>query len=243
MLKILFKYIFTFIFFIIFGIFLLDYIILPSYVGYNNESYLPDVRGESLEKSTYQLNKLGFKTDLIIVPFAENIKPGTVTKMFPRAFTKVKKGRTINLTVAGKDQDIEMPNLLNLSLRNTKLILSELGIGIDTIIYEYDNSIDEGFVTFHLPKKGDLIKSSSKISFGVSLGVPPDYYIIPDITNLSLLRAKEQIISNGLRLGNLTYEYQPDLLPNTIIDQNMTPGMRVSFPASINLTVSTIKEN
>ena len=40
----------------------------------------------------------------------------------------------------------------------------------------------------------------------------------------------------------IIYEYQPELLPNTVIEQNMTVGMRVSFPASINLLVSTVNE-
>ena len=80
------------------------------------------------------------------------------------------------------------------------------------------------------------------MTLGISRGQPPDYYIIPDIVNLSLNRAKNEIFSKGLRLGHIYYEFQPDLLPNTVIDQNMTAGMRVSFPVSINLTVSTTRE-
>ena len=46
----------------------------------------------------------------------------------------------------------------------------------------------------------------------------------------------------GLRVGEISYEYQPDLLPNTVIEQGMTVGMRVSFPASISLLVSKVRE-
>ena len=94
-------------------------------------------------------------------------------------------------------------------------------------------------MTFQLPKEGQTVKSSTNLTLGVSRGPPPDYYIIPDIVNMSLKRAKDNILTKGLRLGQIIYEYQPDLLPNTVIEQNMTAGMRVSFPASINLTVST----
>ena len=45
--------------------------------------------------------------------------------MFPRAFTKIKEGRTINLTIAGKDQDISIPDVMHLTLRNAKLIISK----------------------------------------------------------------------------------------------------------------------
>ena len=236
------KYLIAFTFFSFSGIVILDYFILPNYVGYNNEHYLPDVRGEYLEKATYQLRSLRFNTKPILIPYSESHTPGTVIKMFPRAFTKVKEGRTIDLTIAGKDEDIEIPDISNLSLRNAKLTLTKLGLGIDTIIYEYDNVISVGYISFQLPRKGQTVKSSTNMTLGVSRGAPPDYYIIPDIVNYSLTRALKSIINEGLRVGEITYEFQPDLVPNTVIEQNMTAGMRVSFPASINLLISTDKQ-
>jgi serine/threonine-protein kinase len=236
------KYLIALIFFSFSGIVILDYFILPNYVGYNNEHYLPDVRGEYLEKATYQLRSLRFNTKPILIPYSESHTPGTVIKMFPRAFTKVKEGRTIDLTIAGKDEDIEIPDISNLSLRNAKLTLTKLGLGIDTIIYEYDNVISDGYISFQLPRKGQTVKSSTNMTLGVSRGAPPDYYIIPDIVNYSLTRARKSIINEGLRVGEITYEFQPDLVPNTVIEQNMTAGMRVSFPASINLLISTDKQ-
>ena len=236
------KYLIALIFFSLSGIVILDYFILPNYVGYNNEHYLPDVRGEYLEKATYQLRSLRFNTKPILIPYSESHTPGTVIKMFPRAFTKVKEGRTIDLTIAGKDEDIEIPDISNLSLRNAKLTLTKLGLGIDSIIYEYDNVISDGYISFQLPRKGQTVKSSTNMTLGVSRGAPPDYYIIPDIVNYSLTRARKLIINEGLRVGEITYEFQPDLVPNTVIEQNMTAGMRVSFPASINLLISTDKQ-
>ena len=45
-----FQYVFSFITFIFAGILIFDNILLPIYVGYINEVYLPDVRGEYLYK-------------------------------------------------------------------------------------------------------------------------------------------------------------------------------------------------
>ena len=236
------QYLIAFTFLSFSGIVILDYFILPNYVGYNNEHYLPDVRGEYLEKATYQLRSLRFNTKPILISYSESHTPGTVIKMFPRAFTKVKEGRTIDLTIAGKDQDIEIPDISNLSLRNAKLTLTKLGLGIDTIIYEYDNVIPDAYISFQLPRKGQTVKSSTNMTLGVSRGAPPDYYIIPDIVNYSLTRARKAIINKGLRVGDITFEFQPKLVPNTVIEQNMTAGMRVSFPASINLLISTDKQ-
>ena len=74
------------------GVLLLDYIVLPSYVGYDNEHYLPDVRGDYLQKARYTLTSLGFKTEIVTIPFSESNSPGTVVKMSPRSFTKVNSG-------------------------------------------------------------------------------------------------------------------------------------------------------
>ena len=96
----------------------------------------------------------------------------------------------------------------------------------------------KGNVTFQVPRAGKIVKSYTKITLGVSKGLPPDYYIIPDVINLSYDAAKSKIMNTGLRIGTITYEYHPELLKNTVLDQNMTSGMRVSFPASINLIIS-----
>ena len=238
MVKNLLKYLIAFASLSLMGILLMDYLLLPSYVGYNKEHYLPDVRGEFVEKANFHLRSLGFQTDVVMIPFTETHEAGTVVKMYPRAFTKVKEGRLINLTVAGKMEDINIPSLIKRSLRNAKLEISRLGLGIDTIIYEYDNQVKDGEITFQLPRVGKIVKSSTNMTLGVSRGAPPDYYVVPDVVNLSLRRAQEEITLHGLRVGDINYEYQPELLNNTVIEQSMTAGMRVSFPASIHLIVS-----
>ena len=238
MVKNLLKYLIAFASLSLMGILLMDYLLLPSYVGYNKEHYLPDVRGEFVEKANFHLRSLGFQTEVVMIPFTETHEAGTVVKMYPRAFTKVKEGRLINLTVAGKMEDINIPSLIKRSLRNAKLEISRLGLGIDTIIYEYDNQVKDGEITFQLPRVGKIVKSSTNMTLGVSRGAPPDYYVVPDVVNLSLRRAQEEITLHGLRVGDINYEYQPELLNNTVIEQNMTAGMRVSFPASIHLIVS-----
>ena len=63
--SILLKYIFSFLSLSLLAIILLDYIILPNYVGFNNEHYLPDVRGEYLEKASYQNININQKDTLV----------------------------------------------------------------------------------------------------------------------------------------------------------------------------------
>ena len=93
-----------------------------------------------------------------------------------------------------------------------------------------------------MPREGHLIKTKNKIILGVSKGDAPDYYIVPDLVGRSFQSAKKILFSSGLRLGEVTYEYHPDLIKNTVIEQELTEGMRVSFPSKINLILSKDEE-
>ena len=224
------------------GILIMEFVVLPAYVGYDNEHYLPDVRGNYLQKAKYTLTSLGFKSQITTIPFSEINSPGTVVKMSPRSFTKVKEGRTISLTIAGHRKDIIIPDYTSQSLRNAHLNATREGLVVDTVMYEFNNKIKDGHISFQVPRAGHIVKSGASISLGVSRGNPPDYYTVPDLVGKSLKSAIMSLAKSGLRLGEIEYEFQPDLLEETIIDQNFTPGLRVTFPASVDLIISVEKE-
>ena len=94
-----------------------------------------------------------------------------------------------------------------------------------------------------IPKAVPVPIISDDISLIVSLGIPPDYYIVPHLINKNLTRAKEIIAKSGLILGNITYEFNDQYLNNTVLEQDLTENMRLSFPSIINLIVSTDRIN
>ena len=83
------------------------------------------------------------------------------------------------------------------------------------------------------------LKSGDMITFIISLGNPPNYYVTPNLINQNLYKAKENISKAGLLLGKITYEYNNDYLNNTVLEQSKTAGMRLSFPTKIDLIVTT----
>ena len=210
----------------IIGIILIDYFFLPLYVGYNNDVFLPDVKGEYQKNAIKKLSNKELEVKIINIPYSKRNKPGTVVEMFPNAFTKVKKGREVTISVAGHQKDVLLPDLSNFSLRNAKIELADLGLNLDTIMYEFNTDINNGYVSFQIPPKGKLIKTGSDVSLGISKGTPPDYFIVPDLINYSLKKAIEKLQLEGLRLGEVEYEYQPNLLNNTVIDQGLPSGLK-----------------
>ena len=236
------QYLLSMIIWILFGILFFDNIILPSYAGYNDEIYLPDIRGQYLYKGKKTLNDYGFKVEIVYTPYNDSNVPGTIVKLFPRAFTKVKNNRTINLTVAGHQEDVITPDFTGLTLRNAQIRLVEYNLVLDTVLYEFNSDFKDGLVSFQMPREGHLIKTKNKIILGVSKGDAPDYYIVPDLVGRSFQSAKKLLFASGLRLGEITYEYHSDLIKDTVVEQELTEGMRVSFPSKINLILSKDEE-
>ena len=243
MLKIFLKYITTLTLLGILGLLLFDLFILPSITKSKNNLYLPDVKNTNVFYAEKKMLDLGFKVEIIKSKYIENIKPNTVINMSPRAFSKVKIGRVVKLTIAGEKEIIELKDYIGTSLTNAKLSLKRNGILIDTIMFEYNNSITKNHITSQYPMKGKNLFTNDKVTFVVSLGKPPNHYTVPNLINMSLSKGKQYISKSGLLLGQIKYEYNENFLNNTILEQNLTPGLKLSFPEYVNLTISTeIKE-
>ena len=220
------------------GIFIMDYIVLPLVVGINTEIYIPDVRGKYFENAKGDLTDLGLKIDKTIISYNKNYKSGTVISMNPRPFTKVKQGKIISLSIAGSKNIILVPNIIGNSYRNARIILEENNLELDTILYEFNNNVGIDSIIFQYPRAGEIVETGKKISLGVSQGKIPDFYIVPSLLNLDLAQAKQIIRKNGLQIGDISYKLNTNLLLNTVIEQNFTPGQKLSFPAKINLVIS-----
>ena len=240
--KTAYRYIISLIFFAILGLFLLDNVFLSLYVNKNKDIYLPDVRYIDSKIAEEKLKVLGFEVEILFSDYNPENDPGNVIKISPRPFSKLKSGRIIKLTVASDKNDIILDDFSNISLRNAELILKRLDLKIDTLIYEYNNDIKKNHIISQFPKASKMLKSNDLITFIVSQGKAPNYYVTPNLINLNLYKAKEKISRAGLILGNIEYEYSKEFLNNTVLEQDKTPGMKLSFPARLNLIVSTDKK-
>ena len=233
------KYTISLILFGIFGLIILDNVLLPVYVNTNKEIYIPDVRGMYKNNAINKLKSLDLKVKIENIPFTKESEIGKVVKMSPPSPLKIKTGRMIELSIPLERTNIIVPDLINQSLRNSIIAIKNKSLKIDTIMYEHFHDFKKNHITFQSPKAGQIVESESKITLMVSKGAPPDLFIVPDLINLSLNKAEKLIIESGLRIGKIEYEYQPDLLRKTVIDQSLTPGMSIGIPAEIDLIISS----
>lgn len=237
-----FKYIIAFITLIGAGLFVFDSVLLPIYVGYNNEHYVPDIRGEDKIFAIEKLQSLGYHIEIIPRPFSSENIPNTVLNISPRQFTKVKEGRTIKLTIAGVRKHVKVPNVIGKSVRNATFDIQRNELIVDTTYSEFNTEIRKGHVVSQLPESGDLRLAGYGVTLIISNGNPPDYFLVPDLFNLDQEKGINLIVNSGFQVGEISTEFQPNLLDGTIIEQSLTPGMKLTFPARIDIRISTETE-
>ena len=219
------------------GVILLATILVPWWVS-KEDVFLPDCRGEYKQQAIDILEKKGFETKLINLPYSDENSPGTVIEMIPYPFTKVKEGRLITISIAGQKEDVIVPILLNMTIRKAKIKIAEIGLNLDTLIYEYNPKVKENLISHQDPEEGAIRKSGSPVKLHVSKGLPEDYFTVPDLYNTYLDDAIIMIKQEGLRVGEISYQYDTDYINNTVIDQGFPPGFKLTAPIRIDITIA-----
>ena len=218
------------------------------------ELYMPDVRGMYESDAIGLLKDKGFSVEIEYIGYDKGADPYTVFSMFPRAYSKVKKNRVIELMVYNDKEIIEVPDYTGLDLRDVKnkVRSDNLKVSDEDIFYYFDEFDPPGQISRQSPREGEFIEEGSRMSFWVSSGKPPNEYIVPYIIGKSFNEAKRELSINGFIIGDISYIENNDYLENTVYDLSyisqkgysveVLEGIKYTVPIRINLTLTKYGE-
>ena len=221
----------------------LDRIIMPLYVGHQHARFLPDVTELPFEDARHRLELEGFIAQKGDTKLTDSFAPGTVIDQYPRAMRRVKPGRTIRLTVAERERMVAVPDVVGMSIRSARLKIGEAGLAIDSLISEYDQEVPKDVVRWQYPRPADHLRKGSGLMLIISKGKPPDFYQVPQLFGLSLAKAEELLREADLKVGQVTYRQNEDLVPYTVLGQSVEDGTILPRSMPIDLTVSILDLN
>ncbi len=243
MLKTLARYVFALAVFGILGLLVMDSFVLPWYTKQGERRYLVDVRGSGVDEAQARLKLEGFDGLISDTRATNSIEPGTVLEQYPKPNTRVKPGRTVRLTVAEPERMVVVPELLGRSRRSAELELQQVGLTIDTVYSEYNPAYPQGTVAWQYPKGGDNLQKGLGVQITLSLGIPPNFFEVPDIFGLSLNKARERLSNARLKVGKISYRQNEDLIPFTVLDQSIAANTVLDRAVGIDLVVSVLDLN
>ncbi|MGE5544644.1 MAG: Stk1 family PASTA domain-containing Ser/Thr kinase [Bacillota bacterium] len=184
---------------------------------------VPNVVGETLEDATYIIENEGLSVGEVAEVNDSETPEGVVIEQRPRRGTKVQLGERVDLTIssgAGQVTQLNMPNLIGMSLSDARAKLAEDGLVLYTIDQETSHDYFAGQIIRQSIPAGDAVEKGEQVSVVVSAGPGPVAktaqirYTMPpsnDYSVLSIILADSKgrrEIYNNTHLGGYTVSRQ-----------------------------------
>ncbi|HTR80706.1 MAG TPA: PASTA domain-containing protein [Bacteroidota bacterium] len=223
-------------------IILLDNVILPWYVNHGGTLAVPDVVGIPETEAIHVLDSLGLESRKGDVRPDKDYPEGYVVAQNPVAQQIVKPNRRIYLTISGGEQLALVPDLKGRSLRDTKFALERAGLKLGVVVREISKDFPDGTIISQDVAAGAKVKRGVYIGVTQSSGESLDSLVVPSLIGKTLTEAQRILVQKGFKVGNLVYQSNADLLPNTVIDQLPRMNEVVSYGKPIDLFVAQAPE-
>ena len=220
----------------------LDNIVLPWYVNHEGTLPVPDFVGMQEANAIRILDSLGLEPRPGEVRQDKDYPEGYVVAQNPMPHQVVKPNRRVYLTISGGEQLAVVPELKGRSLRDTKFALDRAGLKLGGVARVISKEFPEGTIVSQDLGVGAKVKRGSYIGVTQSTGQSMDSLLVPSVIGKTLSEAQKILAQKGFKVGNITYQPNADLLPNTVIDQLPRMNDVVSFGKPIDLFVAQTPE-
>lgn len=192
------------------------FIALNLYTHHGEAFSVPDFSGLTIEEVQQLCDDKDLRYEVTDSVFYENRKKGTVVEQNPPADFKVKRNRTIFLTMnASRPEMVKMPNVRDVSLVQAKASLETAGLKVGKLIYvehwAKNLVLKQKYNGRTIPPGKEIAKGSS-IDLELGRGNPEDggegspKTTVPDLTGLTKDQALGKATDMYLNLGAVIFD-------------------------------------
>ena len=190
---------------------------LKSYTHHGEAISLPDYSGLSMDIIDSLSNEHNFQFIVTDSIYDSRGVPGTVMMQNPLADSEVKRKRKIYLTIIAKMPEmIRMPNLVDLSLRQSLVTLEANGLTVKTLHYIPDfaeNAVLTQLYNGDTIMPDSLVQRGSKIDLILGKGYDPRKIKHPFLIGMTQKDAQKYLHHSSLNIGE-------EIFLDSIIDGN-----------------------
>jgi beta-lactam-binding protein with PASTA domain len=182
---------------------------LNSYTRHGESLSVPDIRGLKIEDAIHVLEQKKLRYIISDSLYFDDKPKLSILEQNPAPQSKVKEGRFVYITInSNKAPQVNLPNLLDVSLRQAEAMLASTGLKVGKFIYKPDIAKD---VVLDVQYMGASLQFGVKIGKGTAVdlvlgdGLGGESIDMPDLTGLTLEEANNLIQSSSLTLGSVVY--------------------------------------
>ncbi|REJ84861.1 MAG: PASTA domain-containing protein [Bacteroidetes bacterium] len=183
---------------------------IDSYTLHGESIEVPDLKGMKTEQLDTFLAAHSLRYQIIDSLYDTSKKPGTVLDQDPAFESRVKKDRTIYITVNSiLPPKVKMPDLIDVSHRQAEAILTTYGFKVGSITFEPDlakNAVIAQRYKGQSIRPGTEIPKGSVIDLVLGDGMGNLDIDVPDLTGLTKTEASFVLRGAGLNIGKVVYD-------------------------------------
>ncbi|MCK9182135.1 MAG: PASTA domain-containing protein [Fibrobacteraceae bacterium] len=219
------------------GIF--DKIVMPIVAGkLSSEIEVPNVVGLDSASAVAAIKKAGF--GVAWTPdrqFSNTVEAGLVMNQVPSALRKAKPGRTIRMTVSEGLHQFSVPELYGKSAKEAEISIERAGLVFGRIIETPDPKLPKNAVVRTRPSEGSVVHGGDKVDVFISSGAHGARVLLPDVKDLSMEDAVQQLEDVGFVIGRITREKISGEESGKVLFQDPAAGDSLPAGTKINLNV------
>jgi beta-lactam-binding protein with PASTA domain len=231
---------------------LLIFIWLRIYTRHNQGILVPDYFGMTVDQAEKVTKDKKLRFAVVDSVYVSAAKKGTILDQNPPPGFKVKKNRTIFLTMnAINPEKVMVPNVAGTSLREAKAVLEMRGLIVGRILYIPDiamNYVLKQQIRGKEVPEGTLVSKGSKIDLVLGRGQSNQQVEVPPLIGMRLYEAEQKLIGSYLNPGAIIYDNtvltSADSLSARIYKQRPdinSSGIFLGSPVDIWLTIAVSK--
>ncbi|GAB3038371.1 PASTA domain-containing protein [Spirosoma pulveris] len=219
------------------------FVYLPYTTNHGQTITVPDVTRLSLDEMENLLDDRDLRYEVSDCTFVAGAQPLMVIQQYPRANAKVKEGRKIYLTITKRVAPmVQMPNLVNLTLRSAELNLKSLDLLSGPPIYVPDVAKNAVLRQLYNGKEiaaGTPIPKGAQIDLEVGDGLGSTMFEIPNVVGLPVDEAEAAIRGSNLKVGTKISVDDPEKEVGTVVRQRpeARSGERIRVGESMDLWI------
>lgn len=183
---------------------------LNIYTRHGQAKPVPDFVGLTVQETDALAKKSKMKYQIIDSVYTTLVQRGCVAEQNPKPGFKVKKWRSISLTInAFRPEMVAIPDLINLPLRQANSLIESSGLVIGKKSYKPDLSIDVVLNQLHNGKEiipGDSLVKGSIVDLVLGKGYSNQTTSVPDLLGMTLEGATDRINGTSLNLGAYNFD-------------------------------------
>ena len=220
------------------GVGLFNFVVMPRLVQHDVTVRVPRVVGVGLVEAQSRCERLGLNLQVEDRRYSEGMAADQVLSQTPQPGMAVKRGRTVRVHVSMGTQDVRVPDVRGLTLRQASLQLDNAKLAVGRISRIYAGEGGQ-VVQATRPRAGAPAASGNRVDVLVAVGASADGYLMPDLVGRALDEVRELIEQRGFRIGRITYRRKNGVYPGTILEHFPSGGSLILGGESIDLVAAT----